>query len=626
MADSRRIGQGSEDVLLIWLDSNINEKSSDYRKTITEFQRVIDSVKTFTDGDECIQFIDHLHNEKAFIVISGSLGQRLISKLHDLTQIESIFVFCGDRKRHEQWAKEWVKIKGVFTEIPPLCDALREAFEQNKQNKIPVSIMTATSGSGISFASVNQLDPSFMYTQILKEILLSIEFDQSHFQEFIDYCRELFVDNGNELQTIKEFEKRYREYTPVWWYTRECFLYRTVNRSLRTMEVNAIIKMGFYICDLDRQLKQLHSEQFKGHDQNSRLILYRGQGLSKVDFERLSQTKGGLLSFNNFLTTHKDRQVALAFAENARTNPHLLPILFVMTIDPSLSTTPFASIDQVSNFPGEHEVLFSMHSIFRVVATKEIDVKSHFFEVKLELTSDTDPDLQTLTDYLRKDVCQHSNGWYRLCRLLPKMGHFDTAQNIYERLLKETPDEREKGNLYHHIGSIKTDQGNYQEAIKYFEKALSIYEKTLPPKHPHLASSYNNIGLAYGKINEYSKALEAHENALKIYQKIRPSNHPDLASTFNNIGLVHNGLKEYDEALSFHEKALAIRQQTLPPNHPDIAASYNNLGLVCRNLGEFSKALSNYERALEIGQHSLPLNHPDLKLYEKNRDSAKKKC
>lgn len=94
------------------------------------------------------------------------------------------------------------------------------------------------------------------------------------------------------------------------------------------------------------------------------------------------------------------------------------------------------------------------------------------------------------------------------------MGHFDTAKNIYECLLNETPDLREQGNLYHHIGAIKADQGNYQEAITYFEEALIICEKTLPSKYPHLASSSNDIGLTYRKMNEHSKALESHENAL----------------------------------------------------------------------------------------------------------------
>ena len=625
MTRTSSIVQGSTDILLVWLDDNINENDTDYQETMNKFRQVVNIVDSFTDADECTEFLLDLNNEEVFMVISGSLGRRLISQVHDIFRIKWIFVFCCDRALHEQWTKEWTKIKGVFTDISSLCHALKQASEEHKKNLVSMATRRANSERYFSFGTVDQLDPSFMYTQILKEILLSIKFEQKHFQEFIHYCRELFVNNARELHAIEEFEKTYSSDKAIWWHNRECFLYRTVSRSLRMVQVDAIIKMGFYICDLNRLLKELHSKEFQTRHRNDKLVVYRGQSVPKVVFEQLSKTKDGLLSFNQFLSTSKHKNVALSFVRKAETKSELVSILFVMTIDPSLPTIPFASIEGISCYPNEEEILFSMHSIFRIGDIKQIDPESRIFEVNLQLTSDTDADLQKLSDHLRKEICQHPNEWYQLCRLLIKMGQLDTAENIYERLLEETPDLREQGNLYHQIGSIKTEQGNYQEAITYFEKALVICEKTLLANHPHLASSYNNIGLAYGKIKEYSKALASHENALRIYEKIRPPNHPDFISTYNNMGLVYNDLKEYDKALSFHEKALKIRQETLPNNHPDLAMSYSNIGLVYGNLGEFSKALSFHERAVAIGQSSLPSNHPDLIRYRQNLDLARQK-
>jgi hypothetical protein len=43
------------------------------------------------------------------------------------------------------------------------------------------------------------------------------------------------------------------------------------------------------------------------------------------------------MSFNNFLSTNKDHDVSLIFAESSQTDPDLLGILFVMAIDPSKS-------------------------------------------------------------------------------------------------------------------------------------------------------------------------------------------------------------------------------------------------------------------------------------------------
>jgi hypothetical protein len=62
-------------VLLIWLDNNINDNSVDCRKTISQLRCIVNTINTFTDGDKCIQFLDNMGNEKACMIISGSLGQ-----------------------------------------------------------------------------------------------------------------------------------------------------------------------------------------------------------------------------------------------------------------------------------------------------------------------------------------------------------------------------------------------------------------------------------------------------------------------------------------------------------------------------------------------------------------------
>jgi hypothetical protein len=113
--------------------------------------------------------------------------------VHSKSQVDSIFIFCGNKKRHEEWAKEWPKINGVFTETSPICKALKQASQQCEQNAISISFV-ATNGD-TSSKNLDRLDPAFMYTQIIKEILLAIKFEKQHINEFINYCREqLTVD------------------------------------------------------------------------------------------------------------------------------------------------------------------------------------------------------------------------------------------------------------------------------------------------------------------------------------------------------------------------------------------------------------------------------------------------
>jgi tetratricopeptide (TPR) repeat protein len=469
----------------------------------------------------------------------------------------------------------------------------------------------ATNG-GASSQNLDRLDPMFMYTKIMKEILLSIKFNQEHFKKFVEYCREVFDGNEKELKYVSELERTYPDKTPIWWYTCECFLYPMLNRALRTTDVDIIIQMGFFIGDLHRHIEQLHKEQFCDHQVGKTLTVYRGQALSTADFNTLKDTKGGLLSFNNFLSTSKDCTVSLPFAQSALTDPNSVGILFVMTIDPSKSTTPFASINAVSYFQTEDEVLFSMHTVFRIGTIQSMGEHPRLFQVDLTLTGGDDKDLQVLTDRIREETYPDAEGWFRLGEVLRTMGRFDKSQEVYEALLDQTTDESERAPIYYQIAWTKDDQGEYEEAIRFYGKTIEIDKKRLPPNHLSFANIYNNIGMVYGKMNDYPKALSSHEKALEIYQQSLPPNHPDLAMSYNNIGIVHDGMGDYPKALSSYEKALEIRKQSLPPNHPDLAMSYKNIGIVYDNMGDHPKALSYYEKDLEIKQQSLPPNHPRL--------------
>jgi hypothetical protein len=612
-----------QNVLLIWLDNNIDDKNDDCRNTIAQLRCVVNTINMFADSDRCIQFIENMNDQKACMIISGSLGEHIVPRIHSMSQVDAIFIFCGNKKRHEQWSKKWSKIKGVFTEISPICEALKQAAQQCEQNAIPMSFVATN--DDVSKKNLDQLNPMFMYSQILKEILLTIKFEEKHIKEFIDYCREVFAENEAELNNVKKFERQYHNKTPIWWYTYECFLYPMLNCALRLMDVDLIIKIGFFIDDLHRHIEQLHKEQFGHASAGNSFTVFRGQGLPKTEFEQMTKAKGGLLSFNSFLSTSKDREISLNFAHRAMTNPDLVGIIFVMAIDPAKSTTPFASINGVGYFENkEDEVLFSMHTVFRICEITPVEDNHRLFQVELTLTSDNDKDLCALTDRIREETSPELDGWHRLGSLLLDMGQFSRAQQVFEILLEQEPDEKQKARLYHLLALAKTNQGENREAIVFYEKSLEIRKKSLSPTHPSLAMSYNNIGNAYRNLGDYLKALLFHEKALAIRKQSLPSNHRHLAMSYSNIGNVCSNMGEYSKALLCYEKDLAISKNALPPNHPELGISYNNIGSVYEKMHDYSKARSFYELAVDNGQHSLPPNHPQLQSYRKNLDRVKK--
>jgi tetratricopeptide (TPR) repeat protein len=591
---------------LVWLDGN---GDADCRNSMMKLREVVNNVSVFSDVDQCVDFITDIKEEKTFMIISEEFSEMIMPFIQDISQVTSVHIFCRNNTEHAKSVTKWPKINGVYSSIEPICEALKQAVQDHDHNSVSINFVKTTDGT--SNQSLDTLDQSFMHTQILKEILLTIDFQNEHINDFLKYCREQFVGNSKELENVDKIEKEYHHHLPIWWYTYNCFLYSMLNRALRLMEVDLIVKMGFFIRDLHNHITKLHSEQYGEQNHSESFTIYRGQGLSQIDFDQMKNSQGGLLAFNNFLSTSRNRDVSLRFARRTITTSDLMGVLFILRIDPSISATPFANVKNVSFYQREEEILFSMHSVFRIESVKQIDKNDRLWQVELTLTGDKDRQLYALTERMRQET-NGLPGWYRLSKLMIDLGQFDQANELNEVLLKQAGDGSGKAAIFNNLALIAERQGKYEEAITVHEKALEIFQKTLPANHPLLATSYNNIGNVYKSMGEYSKALSYFEKALEIRQKTLPANHPDFAESYSNIAAVYYSMSEYLKALSYYEKALEIYQKTLPANHPLLATSYNNIGNVYKSMGEYSKALSYFEKALEIRQKTLPANHLDL--------------
>jgi tetratricopeptide (TPR) repeat protein len=609
-----------QNFLLVWLDKDINEDNNDdFRKAITKLREMVNTMNIFTNIDECFDFMNNIKIEKAVMIPSGAFDPTTVTIVHDITQVNIIYIFCRNKARHEHRSK----LRNVFTDIKPIRKALKNAAQEFEQNTISISFVAAS--DDVTNKNLDELDQCFMYTQVLKEILITIDFEQEHINEFITYCREQFVDDKAVLKIVDKIEKEYHRHTPIWWYTCYGFLFSTLNHALRKMKVDLIIKLGFFVCDLHKHISRLHFEQYPRHHPSDSLIVYRGQGLSQTDFEQLMKTKGGLLSFNSFLSTSCDPRVARTYAESNQDNPDVIGVLFKITIDPSISSTPFANLHNISYFPTENEILFSMHSVFRIGQIKKGDGNNPLWLVDLSLSGDDDPQLRALTECIREETFPHKKGWYRLGELLNKLGHFSKAQQVCEVMFAQTIDDRERANIYHMFGMIKDNQGEYAEAIRFYKKSVEINQKILSPTHTDLGGSYNNIGLVYSKMGEYLKALSSHEKVLKILQETLPPDHLNWAISYNNIGLLYEKTGDCSKALLSYDKALGIYLKILPANHPNLAITCSNMGKVFGMMGKHTEALLSHEKALEIYQKILPPNHPHLAICYNNIGSAYEK-
>jgi hypothetical protein len=112
-------------------------------------------------------------------------------------------------------------------------------------------------------------------------------------ENMLEKCRKHYQKNIKQLEKINLFEQTYKPTDAIRWYTNESFIYRLINKALRTEDIGDLYTYRFYIIDLCTQLNQeYHKQQFY----NSKLRLYRGQTMSNEEINKLRCNIGNLIS------------------------------------------------------------------------------------------------------------------------------------------------------------------------------------------------------------------------------------------------------------------------------------------------------------------------------------------
>lgn len=597
---------------LIWVDSNIDENDPEYISSVMQLRCIVHNVIFFKELIQFTKYLNSMTDEKIFLLTSGGLGQNLVPKIHNVSQFDSIYIFCQNKQWHEQWAAQWSKVRGVFISMEPIYDSLRKVVREYDQYQISMSIISQKAMAALVDSDswqFNTLDPCFMYSMLFKGILLETQEDDSNaLNQFVTYCR----TKGISEQQLNYFQNHYSKKSAIWWYTYESFLYELLNYALRTLDREAMTKMGFFIRSLYQQITKLYKTQ--SNASKKKLSVYRCQVFTKENFEQLHNANDGLLSFNNFVSANREKQVTLQSIEHQlQINEDHIGVIFTMTIDKtklSGSDTLFAFICDYSGIEAEQEVLFPMHTVFHIDTISQTHNNTRLWEISMTLRDNSDPQISALIQSMNREIDEC--GWYRVCKLMLEIGDYDEAEKLYEELLENSTSMNDKQRIYEHLGSVKILQGKYREAVKFYEESLAIRLKKFDKSHPSLARAYDCVALAHKHLCNYSTAIEFYEKANRVREHSPDAISADAVCTYDNIGELYESIEEYGKAFEFFEKAHKINIKIFSSNHLLSATYYRNIGRVYFKMGDTQQALEFYEKAHKIEENHVPQNRSAL--------------
>ena len=220
-------------------------------------------------------------------------------------------------------------------------------------------------------------------------------------------------------------------------------------------------------------------------------------------------------------------------------------------------------------------------------------------------------------------------------------GDFLSAVKIQQAALKFSEEIGEKGltaNIYFDLGNTHgfLEEGNNDEAVRYFLEALKVYEEI--GDKPGASLLHFSLGNFYTNNFKYAKALKSYQASLKIRTEIgdkrgMASCYVNLASIYwyqgvftealknglagvkigeelgnkmiiaganSIIGIINTDEKNYEGALKHLTISLNIYKEL--GRKDDIGKTYINIGMVYTEQKNFTEGLKNSNEALKIFQ------------------------
>ncbi len=178
-------------------------------------------------------------------------------------------------------------------------------------------------------------------------------------------------------------------------------------------------------------------------------------------------------------------------------------------------------------------------------------------------------------------------------------GEFDSAAYYYEKaisILEKTNDKFYLSIAYKSMGRLLSARWKMDEAMNYFQKSLKLrleikYKHGIADAYFVIASVYINQG-NYEKAGEYlAKGCETTNQSGDLYQ---------LTQCYYYQSDLHSRTGEYTKALTEIQQALTVLEKITYYEYR--VSSLMKLGEIYENLGQYDLGLESYFKALKIAE------------------------
>lgn len=243
----------NEESMIVWLLS-VRETELPIKQNV--LQSITNDVRTFNEPDDCVEYLLSLQYEKVFLV----LGRGRSTTIYAL--LECSWIVCIYLLEYDEDLPGISNIRGSFLDCSTLVEQLKMDINNFQHSHTHLTFCSQSDES--SSQIISEDEARFFWSQMLLDGLLNVK--RPHhckdvYDDLLEECRLYCRRNPIQMEQIVEFERTYTLNDAIRWYTRDTFVYRLLNKALRTQNILVIFKFRTIIQDIYWQLEHEYRSQ-----------------------------------------------------------------------------------------------------------------------------------------------------------------------------------------------------------------------------------------------------------------------------------------------------------------------------------------------------------------------------
>lgn len=225
-----------------------------------------------------------------------------------------------------------------------------------------------------------------------------------------------------------------------------------------------------------------------------------------------------------------------------------------------------------------------------------IELGSHYVDFEIDSLYGTAHQVINLARKLDQP-CDEAKGYHYKGGYFYIKGEYNEALAFYQKSLtlrERNCDIKTVAESAIQIANVYNYMGDYDQAYLFYYQSLGIYEDLGDTEN--MSAAHSSLGLVDIERDQYKNALDNFDKSLKYHEG--SSDSIQLGNIYNNYGNLFQVQELYDTAVVYFQMAMDIYSEINYSN--GLAHGYNNIGIIYYYQGLEDSCLNYFKKSLEI--------------------------